>query len=302
MEENKMSGGYPDYIPRELIPKPKKVYSFRVEQEDLEDLKQYANLKGIEPSRVLNNILHEFLADKVLEAEFIQDKIGFVLPLPTDLKLKKKLIHKDITMFMDDEYFREWLMSNTENKLVGTASYETSQIPNNLDLWNGDTFESTLEGIDHEGVLAVIVPEIYRDNYEVSAEDLIYFLDIEVISDQYRVTPILSVTAINKLRLKHRLEIVALIEEIMMRLDEVLEEYGQDRDKCYKDLRALAKLYNMGNIIAQDIELEATVTSSDSRQYILDCIMESEAVQGMADEIMANKDIMSKIQQLLNEK
>ncbi len=300
-----MTGGYPKYIPKELIPKPKKIYSFRAEQEDLEKLKAYADLKEIEPSKVLNMILHDFLADKVLEADFLADKIGFVLPLLTDLELKKKLINKDITRFMDDEYLRDWLLSNTENKLVGTASYETSKIPNNLDMWSGDTFESTRKGIDHEGILPVIVPQVFLDNYEVSAEGLLYFLDIQVIGDQYRVTPILSVTAINKLRLKHRLEIVVLIEEIMKQLDEILLKNAQDTDKCMEELQEIANKYNVGNLVVQNIELEDTEVASvetEPRQYILDYIMESDLIQGVADELMENEDIMSKVQQILEKK
>ena len=250
-------------------------------------------------------ILHDFLADKVLEADFLADKIGFVLPLLTDLELKKKLINKDITRFMDDEYLRDWLLSNTENKLVGTASYETSKIPNNLDMWSGDTFESTRKGIDHEGILPVIVPQVFLDNYEVSAEGLLYFLDIQVIGDQYRVTPILSVTAINKLRLKHRLEIVVLIEEIMKQLDEILLKNAQDTDKCMEELQEIANKYNVGNLVVQNIELEDTEVASvetEPRQYILDYIMESDLIQGVADELMENEDIMSKVQQILEKK
>ena len=291
--------GHPKYLPR------KEVYSFRTDSEDLKKLKAYAKLKGIEPTRVVIRILHEFLEDKVVVNDFLPDELGFVLPLLTDVELKKKTINKDISGFMDEDNLTKWLNRHTENKLIGTASYETDQIPNNLDLWTGDTFESTKEGIDHEGILLVIVPQIFRDNYKVTANDLLYFLDIQVVADQYNITPITPMTAINKLRLNHRFELIVRIQEITDRLRNVLREYNktQNDKKCMEKLQYLASEYNKGEVRDRTIELDDTVTINDEsepREVVMELLMKTDVVQGMADEIMENKELMSKIQQLLN--
>lgn len=287
MEENNMSGGYPKYLPR------REPYSFRIYYDDLKKLKEYAKMKRTEPSTLLNEIVHEFLEDKVLVNDFLPDKLGFVLPLFTDLELKQQILNKDITSFMDEKHLKKWLRRHTENKLVDTVSYETTQIPNNLDVWTGDTFKSTIEGIDHEGILPVIVPQVFLENDDVTVEDLVYFLDIQVVNNQYRIIPVASTTAINKLRLNDNIKMMEQITQSLSKLKEVLKE-DSGIDKIY----IIADKYNVGELTEVNVELDDT-NKIEPRQAVTEIIMKTDMMQKMVDSIMEDEKLMSNIQKLI---
>ena len=282
-----MSGGYPKYLPR------REPYSFRIYYDDLKKLKEYAKMKRTEPSTLLNEIVHEFLEDKVLVNDFLPDKLGFVLPLFTDLELKQQILNKDITSFMDEKHLKKWLRRHTENKLVDTVSYETTQIPNNLDVWTGDTFKSTIEGIDHEGILPVIVPQVFLENDDVTVEDLVYFLDIQVVNNQYRIIPVASTTAINKLRLNDNIKMMEQITQSLSKLKEVLKE-DSGIDKIY----IIADKYNVGELTEVNVELDDT-NKIEPRQAVTEIIMKTDMMQKMVDSIMEDEKLMSNIQKLI---
>ena len=251
-----------------FIPTQKKVtYSFRVEEEKLEKLKQMSKLNDIKLPQLMSDILGTYLSNKVVFNTYLEDLEGMFIDLP------------DITQgrsydeFTNDDY---WL-SNL------TFDYEIQSIPNNLDVWDSKlkTYKSPSGNYLHEGIEFLIVPELSqyeRDNYSDLNQYLycIYFTVGKKSKVEIEYIPFL--TAINKIKksenyplLDYALKIKETIEEKTFYIEEqkilLSEEHiFPEFEYVEKALKLLSKEFNTGNIIPinesrKEIEYKASFQS-----------------------------------------
>lgn len=135
-----MSGINPKYLPVE-----KKVqYNIRVPQRLIDKYTAYANLTGNTTTNIINNVLNDFIDSKVVLNDYLDNTGGVAVKIPYSIKQKKLIIadaNELIGSFTNDIYVRESpidSMEECENYLY--ELFEIKKIPNNLDVFDGDSF------------------------------------------------------------------------------------------------------------------------------------------------------------------
>lgn len=269
---------YPKYLPR------KEKFQFRIEHEDLTQLKKYAEIKDITTTSILTGLIHDFLEDKTLSNDYMINKLGFIIRLPLDLELKKTLINKDISSFSNTGEFMEYVNHYSHKNEIRVLDYESETIPNNCDVWLGETFGSRKKGIKHEGVLTLITPQLLNIGHEWKVEDLMYFLNIQILEDNtYKVLNIDYLTALNNLKKGENFRAVEELKEIVEKVEEALASVD-----CISNLWNVANEYNKGEMKEKTLTLTdapSTVKTGDDK-LLEDMIMESDAFKKMVDEMV----------------
>lgn len=283
--------GYPKYLPR------KEVYSFRIDSDELKKLKRYALLKDTEPTKLINIAIHNILEGKVLSNDYLPNKLGFMIPLPIDKEIKHSLLNMDVLQFTDTNTLEKYLKKHTSKSEVEMVMYETDKIPNNCDIWTGETFESTEEGVAHEGIIVLITPQLANEGNINRVEDLVYFLDIQVLADDtYKVFNVNYMTALNKLKKAENKDTILHIKQVFDELTEALKE-----ENSLEKLNDVAYIYNRGRMEEETVKLADTVTIDDETEAIQELIMECEAFQDLINEFKNNENAMKSIREFIKE-
>lgn len=250
-----------------FIPTQKKVtYSFRVEEEKLEKLKQMSKLNDVKLPQLMSDILGKYLSNKVVFNTYLEDLEGMFIDLPDITR------GRSYDEFSNNDY---WLSDLT-------FDYEIQSIPNNLDVWDSKlkTYKSPSGHYLHEGVEFLIVPELShyeRDNYSDLIQYLycIYFTVGKKCKVEIEYIPFL--TAMNKIKkcenyplLDYALKIKETIEDKTLYIEEQRmlceEESFPEFEYVERALKSLSKEFNTGNIIPinesrKEIEYKASFQS-----------------------------------------
>lgn len=250
-----------------FIPTQKKVtYSFRIEEDRLEKVKQISNLNDIKLPQLMSNIIGDYLTNKTVYNNYLEDIEGMFIDLP------------DITQgrsydeFMGGDYF----VSNI------TLEYEVKKIPNNLDVWDSNlkTYKASSKKYLHEGVEFLIVPELceFKDRCFTDLTQYLYCVYFTVKdNNEVDIDYISFIDAVNKLNkcenfslLNHALKIKETLEERSETINGQIFMMTQNGNEfsefeyVWGELKYLSKTFNSGNIIPmnesrEDIEYKAKV-------------------------------------------
>ena len=235
-----------------FIPTQKKVtYSFRVEENNLNKLKQISELNDMKLPKLMSQIIDEYLIGKVVYNNYLEDFEGMFIDLPD---ITKGRGYDDIR---GDFFFSDL-----------TFEYEIQAIPNNLDSWDSkwETYNSNSPHYSHEGIEFLIVPEICeyenRQYYDLTKYLYCIYFTVPKNSSNVEIDYIPFVQAINRLKqsenyvlLNHALNLKETLEE---RTNEVeaqifrLSQQGaefEDFEIIWTELNRIAKKFNTGNII-----------------------------------------------------
>lgn len=239
-----------------FIPTQKKVtYSFRVEENNLNKLKRISELNNIKLPQIMSKIINDYLLDKVVYNNYLEDIEGMFIDLP------------DITQGMgyDELKGEDYFFSDLK------FEYEIQSIPNNLDVWDSDleTYKSKSIHYSHEGLEFLIVPEIckYEGREYTDLTKYLYCIYFTVPKDSSTVDIeyISFIYAINRLKqienyplLNHALTIKETLDEQTQEIESLIFRLSQqgaefrEFDIIWDSLKKLSKEFNSGNIIPID--------------------------------------------------
>lgn len=252
-----------------FIPTQKKVtYSFRVEEDKLEKLRQISELRDMKLPKLMSQIIEEYLMGKVVYNNYLEDFEGMFIDLP------------DISQGRGyDEFRGNYFISDL------TFEYEIQSIPNNLDVWDSllETYKSNSPHYRHEGIEFLIVPEICeyegRDDTDLTKYLYCIYFTVPQNTSNVEIHYISFIEAINKLKksenyilLNHALKLRETLEErtreIESQIFRIAQQGGEYRvfDYIWNELKRIAKDFNSGNIVPiekskKDIEYKASLQS-----------------------------------------
>lgn len=252
-----------------FIPTQKKVtYSFRVEEDKLEKLRQISELRDMKLPKLMSQIIEEYLMGKVVYNTYLEDFEGMFIDLP------------DISQGRGyDEFRGNYFISDL------TFEYEIQSIPNNLDVWDSllETYKSKSPNYRHEGIEFLIVPEICeyegRDDTDLTKYLYCIYFTVPKNTSNVEIHYISFIEAINKLKksenyilLNHALKLRDTLEErtreIESQIFRIAQQGGEYRvfDYIWTELKRIAKDFNSGNIVPiekskKDIEYKASLQS-----------------------------------------
>ena len=263
-----------------FIPTQKKVtYSFRVEEEYLEKLRQISELNDIKLPKLMSQLIEEYLRGKVVYNNYLEDFEGMFINLPDITQ------GKSYDEFQGGEYYHSNL----------SFEYEVKNIPNNLDKWDPifSTYKSPSQHYSHEGIEFLIVPEIceYDRRQYTNLTKFLYCIYFTVPNNSHDVEIhyISFIEAIDKLKksknyllLNHALNLKETLEYRTMELESQIFRLSQEGaefrefDFIWNEIHRIAKDFNSGNIIPiknskKDIKYKASLQSlsNSERETIL---------------------------------
>ena len=287
----KMRVGNPKFLNTE-----KKVpYNIRLPQRLIEKYNSYSELTGNTTTNIITNVLNDFIDDKVVMNDYLDNTGGLTVKIPYAVYQKHRLT-------TDDGAFAFNLLSYNKSKeyhyYIGDEMYsdtyfaelfEVKKIPNNLDISNGESYNVNDKNliVDPNAIHSGIELFVYKDVVKSMSADAIlsnyceydsfvnclYCLYFEIKVNDVKVYIIDYLKAINLLsasgndsykdliiacvtELKKVDEIAdELYNEICNGEVEILEKYDFDKDSYEKEFDAFKK-----NLKAEyDLKFESTV-------------------------------------------
>lgn len=226
----------PKYINKNLIPrKDKKQVSFRIDKELQEKLLTYANIKGISSAEAITEVLENFFNNKELSNDYLNNMAGLYFKIPLDMETKREFIRN-----------KQILNTPDNANIVGenNTAIEIKQIPNNLDVFTGDGYSTTKDGVLHSGIDFIVIKEAVRKPKTVSGSklnidlmDSLYCFYFEVKAnnktDVYLINP---VEAVNKLSGVNNKIIWDLLVSTMQQLEDLQKTENDSYKKCMDNL------------------------------------------------------------------
>lgn len=129
-------------------PHKKVSYSFRIDEDLLDDLKAYANATNRKLPETLNVLLNKQLEGITVRDTYLKNEKGTIITIPFEL-----LNYNN----------QEINLKNVESGL----SYEIKQIPNNLDIWTIDKgYVSPNRKYSHQGIELILIPELLSSSIQ----------------------------------------------------------------------------------------------------------------------------------------
>lgn len=237
-------------------------YSFRIEENLLNQVKLYANATERKLPETFNYLIKESLKDCNLDNTYLTNEGGILINItyitPAFDEFGNEIENPSMYTIGDTNYL------NLENE---GFLYEVKQIPNNLDIWHDKGgYYSNKEGILHEGLGVVIVPEIVDNEYfELKGyyiRDCLKYIYFSIDNERFiEVTNISYKEAFRRLKEVGNDDLLYKFKNIYKVISDFTEHFivkyltDQDPDylvyceALYSELLEYAKVFNDGNII-----------------------------------------------------
>lgn len=148
-----MSGINPKYLNVE-----KKVqYNIRLNQRLIDKITTYAELTGNTTTNIINTVLNDYFADKVVLNDYLDNIGGVAVKIPYSISQKNGIISgaDELTgSFANDQYVKEYLNDslNVYEEYLSEL-FEVKKIPNNLDIFIDDTYVANVKLFDPKNVI-----------------------------------------------------------------------------------------------------------------------------------------------------
>lgn len=283
--------------PKFLSVEKKVPYNIRLPQRLIDKYNAYAELTGNTTTNIINTVLNDFISDKIVLNDYLDNIGGITVKIPYKLSQKALLIQKGYYL----EQFRDSL--NKDNFFADT--FEIKRIPNNLDIYVDDSYKTiNKDNVIHSGIdffIYDISESILDESDNVSLVDALYCLYFEVKENNVVRTYLLDyLSAVNLLsasgnesdkdliigavaELKKSDEIIDNYNaEIDSKDAEFIEKYSDDNEKYFKsmekamndlqskykalikdELSDVANRYNSGNIILFGTDIFSRIAVSE---------------------------------------
>lgn len=143
-------------------PNKKESYSFRINPELLQKIKDYAKATDQTVPEILNDMIEDKVKDLHLTNDYLENKLSFngVISLPP------------LNEIYDNGNYKEFnLFAERSNKVL----YEIQRVPNNLDIWtDNEGYKSDKRGVNHEGLSFVLAPELINNPDYLQTPELLF--------------------------------------------------------------------------------------------------------------------------------
>lgn len=259
-------------------------YSVRLPQRLIDKLNAYAELNGNTTTNIINNILNDFISDKVIMNDYLDNTGGVAVKIPYAINQKNMIINnfENLTENNSDTYYY-YIGESLQSDFYFAELFEVKNIPNNLDIYDGDSYAANKKTLKfnsnaiHSGIELFIynIAEIIFADHEMIDEwdsfvNCLYCLYFEVDaagnSDIYLID---YLTAINLLsasgNIRYKDLIIAAVKELET-TDDIMNEYLNQMDindsdelknkimaeckqKCNESINSIADKYNSNNIV-----------------------------------------------------
>lgn len=135
-------------------PNQKVSYSFRIDEDLLDDLKAYAHATNRKLPETLNVLLKKQLEGITVSDTYLKNEKGTIITVPFNLlEINKSVINLQ--------------------KVKNGWNYQIKQIPNNLDIWTIDKgFVSPDKDYLHQGIELVLIPDLFSKEVFINIRDL----------------------------------------------------------------------------------------------------------------------------------
>ena len=253
--------------PKFLAVEKKVPYNLRLPQDLIDKLNAYAEITGNTTTNIINKALTDFMKDKTVSNDYLDNIGGVSLKIPYAVYQKKTIISRSFNA-NNLESYGDTFNSGEYAETYFAESFVIKKIPNNLDVWDSllETYKASSSGnYLHEGIEFLIVPELceYENRCFTDLTKYLYCIYFIVKKDfivEIEYIPFLE--AINKIKkcdnyllLNHALEIKETLEERTETIENQIywnAQQGKDYsefDYIWTELNTIAKKFNSGNII-----------------------------------------------------
>ena len=206
-----MSGINPKFLNVE-----KKVqYNIRLPQRLIDKYNAYAELSGNNTSNIIINVLNDFIADKVILNDYLDNIGGLTVKIPFAVNQKINFINDSWNLIdhNSDEILKYHIADSVHTETYFAELFEVKKISNNLDIYINDSYVANKKNLlfnqnaIHSGIelfIYNITETIFADATLIDKYDsfinCLYCLYFEVtINDDVNVYLIDYLTAINLL-------------------------------------------------------------------------------------------------------
>lgn len=245
-----MSGSNPKFLNVEK----KVVYNIRLPQRLIDKYNSYSELTGNTTTNIVTNVLSDFIDDKVVMNDYLDNTGGVTVKIPYAINQKNYSISNNINL-MDYESKDEYLRITSQGRIIETyfaELFEVKKIPNNLDIYIDDSYVANKKHLlfnnntTHSGIELFIynITEIIFADAELindfdSFINCLYCLYFEVSADEsVNVYLIDYLTAINLLSASGNDEykdlIIAAATELN-KIDDIVSEYLYKKDNTISE-------------------------------------------------------------------
>ena len=241
--------------PKFLQVDSKVLINARLPKKLTDKLDKYAELTGNTKTDIFTAALDKYFDEITVDNTYLPDESGVTLKIPFAPHQKNYCIDKEISletlinakMLADDVFFSE--------------TFEILQIPNNLDTFNGKTYETTdinhtYNLVDttisvkvlHSGIEFFIYPNLYAtliETDEITALDTLYCFYFEIHdNNKLHITLLDEVTAINYLSNANNDIVKNMLISCLKELDEINNIENERDDKIMAVFSKEKKKYN----------------------------------------------------------
>lgn len=260
-------------------------YSVRLPQRLIDKLNAYAELSGNTTTNIINNILNDFISDKVVLNDYLDNIGGVAVKIPYAIYQKNMCInrHENLTEFSSNDDILYYIGDSLQSDTYFAELFEVKNIPNNLDIYDGDSYAANKKTLKfnsdaiHSGIELFIynIAEIIFADHEMIDEwdsfvNCLYCLYFEVdAAGNTDIYVIDYLAAINLLsasgNIRYKDLIIAAVKELET-TDDIMNEYLNQMDindsdelknkimaeckqKCNESINSIADKYNSNNIV-----------------------------------------------------
>ena len=155
--------------PKFLNVEKKVPYNIRLPQRLIDKYNAYSELTGNTTTNIINNILNEFIKDKVVMNDYLDNIAGITVKIPVNIEQKNELTLNDET----DYYFNLTSEKTIKEHIIDVEKYdslaelfEIKKIPNNLDIYINNSYAANKKNLlinsksIHSGIELFVYPNI----------------------------------------------------------------------------------------------------------------------------------------------
>lgn len=259
--------------PKFISVEKKVPYNIRLPQRLIDKYNAYAELTGNTTTNIINTVLNDFISDKIVLNDYLENIGGTTIKIPYNLNQKKHLIKKGL--------YLEQLRDSISNHKLFAETFEIQRIPNNLDVYVDDSYKTiNTSGVIHSGI-ELFIYDISKSIFDEEMADMsllnsLYCLYFEVKeNNKVRTYLIDYLSAINLLSAAgneyHKDLIIAAAAELKD-ADKIINEYA-DKVKS-KDADILKKYAGDNESIYKEFNKALTELNSEYGALVKDKLTE----------------------------
>lgn len=281
-------------------------YNVRLPKRLIDKLNAYAELSGNTTTNIINMVLDDFIADKVILNDYLDNVGGVTVKIPYAANQKYMFINQcwNLTEYNSTETLVNYYSDSRYSETYFAELFEIKKISNNLDIYNGDSYAANKKILKfnqnaiHSGIELFIyniteiifADESLTDEFD-SFTNCLYCLYFEVAAnDNVDIYLIDYLTAINLLSASgnddYKDLIIAAVTELSD-IDNVVNSYA---DKYYDHEIDIGDKYLFGDD-PSDEKYEKAVADLESKLKAECKAKCDELVSAIADKYNSNNII-----------